>query len=404
MPITFEQPGWLLLAVLIVPTWWWLLKGRDAFGRGRWFTIGIMRSILLLILAVALAQPVLEREAEGLTVAVVIDRSRSIPRTQLERAISFLETAGEGGQRQPDDRLAVIQLGRDAVPTSMPDPASVISLNSGPADVTETNIAAGIEQAKGLLPRDTASRIVLVSDGNETMGNLMMAADLPIEYEYEQEVLFDRLIAPARARLGQSIELRLVLRSNGPASGKLILERNGRVIDINGSEPGQAVALELEGGLHVERVTVEAGDPGPVQFRAIFEPDSLPGQQRDRISANNIGSAVTFVSGSGAVLIIDDGTGSSEPLKKALDSADIAWRSMLPSDMTNGVVGMLGYDAIALVDLPRWSFNDAQIRDLHAYVHDTGGGLLMTGGPGGFGAGGEPGYRQRTQRQNHSQG
>ncbi|MCH2153136.1 MAG: VWA domain-containing protein [Phycisphaerales bacterium] len=399
MPITFEQPGWLLLAALIVPTWWWLLSGRDAFGRGRWFSIGIMRTILLLILAVALAQPVLEREADGLTVAVVLDRSRSIPRTQLERAVSFLEQVSEGGQREADDRLAVIQLGRDAVPTSMPDPASVISLNSGPADVTETNIAAGIEQAKGLLPRDTASRIVLVSDGNETIGNLMMAADLaresgipidvlPIEYEYEQEVLFDRLIAPARARLGQSIELKLLLRSNGPASGKLILERNGIVVDINGAESGQAVAIELDGGLHVEQVTVEAGDPGPVQFRATFEPDSLPGQQQDRIAANNTGSAVTFVSGSGAVLIIDDGTGTSGPLKKALDTADIKWRSMVPSDLSFGVVGMLGYDAIALVDLPRWSFNDSQIRDLHAYVHDTGGGLLMTGGPEGFGAGG----------------
>ncbi|MCH2132915.1 MAG: VWA domain-containing protein [Phycisphaerales bacterium] len=396
MPIHFEQPGWLLLAVLLVPTWWWLRRSQEAFGPGRWISIGIARTLLILVLSVAMAEPVLQRESEGLTVAVVLDRSRSIGRSQLERASYWLEEAAQGPQRLPDDRLAVVQVGRDAVPTAMPDPASVISLQSGPADVTESNLAAGIEQAKGLLPRDTASRIVLVSDGNETVGNLLAAIDLaqgipidvlPIEYEYSDEVLFDRIIAPSHARMGQSIELRLVLRSRGASSGRLVLERDGTVVDINGAEPGYAVPLSLEGGVHVERITVDAGEPGPVVFKATFEPD--PGAAGgDRVAANNAGAAVTFVSGAGAILIIDSGTGGGQALQEALTDAGIQSVRKLPSEIGTGVVGMLAYDAIAICDVPRWLFTDAQVRDLHAYVHDTGGGLFMSGGPESFGAGG----------------
>ncbi|MEE2908575.1 MAG: VWA domain-containing protein [Planctomycetota bacterium] len=396
MPIYFEQPGWLLLALLLIPSWWWLRRSREAFGPGRWILIGLTRSVLILVLAVAMAEPILQSEARGLTVAVVVDRSRSIPRSGLDRATDWLEQAANGPGRQLDDRLAVIQVGRDAVPTAMPDPASVISLNSGPADVTETNLAQGIELAKGLFPRDTASRIVLLSDGNETIGSLEIAADmaresgipidvLPIEYAYQEEVLFDRLLAPSHARRGQSLELRLVLRSRGPASGRLVLEQDGALVDINGGLPGHALPLTLEGGLHVERITVESGNAGPVQFRATFEPDPGAG---DRIAANNSAAAVTMVSGSGSVLIIDDGIGGGSALEDALTQAGITFIKTMPSGMNAGVVGMLGYDMVALVGVPRWSMTELQVRDLHAYVHDTGGGLLVTGGPEGLGAGG----------------
>ncbi len=396
LPIYFEQPGWLLLILLLIPSWWWLTRSRDAFAPGRWILIGLTRSVLIIILSIALAEPIIESRAEDLTVAVIVDRSRSMPRSSLEKATDWLEEAADGPARQASDRLAVIQLGRDAVPTAMPDPASVLSLANGPADVTETNLARGIELAKGLFPRDSASRIVLVSDGNETIGNLQAAADmardsgipidvLPIEYAYEDEILFDRLMAPSHARMGQSLELRLVLRSRGPASGRLILEQDDALVDINGAAAGHALPLQLEGGVHVERIVVESDEPGPIQFKATFEPDPGSG---DRIAANNTASAVTMVSGVGSVLIIDDGADSGGAFARALNQSGIATRTTLPSDLEPGVVGMLGYDMIALVGVPRWSFTDMQVRDLHAYVHDTGGGLLVTGSPEGLGAGG----------------
>ena len=396
MPIYFEQPGWLLLAFLLIPCWWLLARSREGFSSRRWWFIGTTRSVLILVLALAMAEPVFEDRSESLTVAVVVDRSRSIPRRQLERAVAWVEEAAQGPSRLPDDRLAVIQYGRDAVPTAMPDPASVIGLGRGPADVTESSPARAIELAKGLLPRDTANRIVLISDGNETIGNLLQTAELasdsgipidvlPIQYTYEDEVLFDRLVAPSRARVDQSIELRMVLRSRGPSTGRLVLESDGVLVDINGDAPGHALPLSLKGGVHIERIVVNADRSGPMQFKASYEPSA---DSMDRIRANNMASAVTFVSGTGSILIVENGDGSGESLEEALRRVGILTTRTIPAGLSGGVVGMLGFDAIVLAGVPRWAFNESQVKNLHAYVQDTGGGLLMTGGPQGFGAGG----------------
>ena len=67
--------------------------------------------------------------------------------------------------------------------------------------------------AIAVLPKDAANRIVLATDGNETAGNLLQAAEaakalsipidvLPLRYKYDREVLVERLTAPAAAREG----------------------------------------------------------------------------------------------------------------------------------------------------------------------------------------------------------
>ena len=157
------------------------------------------------------------------------------------------------------------------------------------------------------------------------------------------------------------------------------------LVDLNGDEPGHALPLSLKGGVHVERLTVDANATGPLQFKASYEP-SVPGA--DRISTNNTAAAVTFVSGSGSILIVETGEGAGAPLQQALERVGLKTTRTLPAGLAGGVVGLLGFDAIVLTGVPRWDFNESQVKDLHAYVRDTGGGLLMAGGPEGFGAGG----------------
>ena len=266
-----------------------------------------LRTVLVLVLAMTLARPAWQQEGEGVTVAVVLDRSRSVPPQLLEEAVRWLQTAAEGPQRQPGDRIAVVQSGLDAVPSAMPDVASIIDLSGEPADISETNLFRGVELAKGLLPQETANRILVVSDGNETRGSILAAADLarhggipidvlPLEYTHANEVLVDRLLAPARSRQGQAVELTVVLQSQGRATGRLVLLHNGNQL-------GGDIPLTLDGGTHVERVTVDLQTGGPQQFEAVFEADS---PAMDALVRNNRATAVTFVDGTGAVLLITE--------------------------------------------------------------------------------------------------
>ncbi|MAB83909.1 MAG: hypothetical protein CMJ24_10830 [Phycisphaerae bacterium] len=393
MPILFEHPGWLLLMLLVIPIWILSWSSRGGLSPIRTAIVVLLRTVLVLVLSITLAQPAWEQEGEGVTVAVVLDRSRSIPPPLLEEAVEWLRSASEGPGRTSDDRIAVVQVGLDAVPTAMPDTASIIDLSGEPADLSETNLFRGIELAKGLLPQETANRILLVSDGNETRGSILAAADLarhsrvpidvlPLEYTHANEVLVDRLLAPARARQGQAVELTVVLQSQGRATGRLFLLRNGQPLGVEG---GAGLPLTLSGGTHVERITVDLQGRGPQQFEAVFEADD---PSMDSLSRNNRGSAVTFVDGSGSVLIIADDPAEVAALQQAMQSVGIETEVRSPSMMGSGLVPLLSWDAIVLANVPRWSFTGQQVESLRAYVHDTGGGLLMTGGPRSFGAGG----------------
>ncbi len=389
MPITFEHPGWLLLVLLLVPVWLLSWSSRGGLSRTRTTIVVLLRTLLVLVLATTLARPAWQQEGEGVTVAVVLDRSRSVPAQLLEQAVDWLQSAAEGPGRQAGDRIAVVQSGLDAVPSAMPDVASIIDLSGEPADISETNLFRGVELAKGLLPQETANRILIVSDGNETRGSILAAADLarhggipidvlPLEYTHANEVLVDRLLAPARAREGQAVELTVVLQSQGRATGRLVLLHDGVPL-------GDDIPLALDGGTRVERVTVDLRGSGPQQFEAVFEADDA---SMDAIVRNNRATAVTFVDGSGSVLIIAEDQMEVTAFAAALQEVGIETTVRTPSTIGNGLVPLLAWDAIVLANVPRWSFSGQQVDALRAYVHDTGGGLLMTGGPSSFGAGG----------------
>ena len=393
MPITFEHPGWLLLVLLVIPIWILSWSSRGGLSPLRTSIVVALRTLLVLVLAFTLAQPAWEQEGEGVTVAVVLDRSRSVPQPLLERAVAYLQAAAEGPGRQAGDRIAVVQVGLDAVPTAMPDTMSIIDLSGEPADLSETNLFRGVELAKGLLPQETANRILLVSDGNETRGSILAAADLarhsrvpidvlPLEYTHANEVLVDRMLAPARVRQGQAVELTVVLQSQGRATGRLFLLRNGQPMGANG---GSGISLSLSGGTHVERVTVDLQGAGPQQFEAVFEADA---PSMDALTRNNRATAVTFVHGSGSVLIVAEDIAEASALQQAMKQVGIDTEIRAPSSLGSGLVPLLAWDAIVLANVPRWSFTGQQVEALRVYVHDTGGGLVMTGGPQSFGAGG----------------
>lgn len=394
-PLQFEHPVWLLLLLLIVPAYLIARKGISAGSRAKATLTFALRVVVILLLTTALSNPTWERRGEGLTVTVILDRSYSIPLPLMEHSLNFLREAAE--HRVNDaDRVATITLGKDAQITATPDRYGAVNSGLDEPDRSATNLAAGIRLAMAIMPEDTANRIVLASDGNETVDSVLAAADmarannvpidvLVLEYEHRNEVIFERIVAPSRARLGQSINLRMVLRSQNVASGTVHLRMNDEPLDLDPSSSGNGLYVELDPGVRVIPITLRLDDPGPARFEATFEPTSI---EMDTMQQNNRALAVTFVGGEGRVLVLDESTTDSVMLVRALENADIAVDVRTPEALAGGLVFLSGYDAVVLANVPRWSFDDAQDRMLHAYVHDLGGGLIMVGGPQSFGAGG----------------
>jgi uncharacterized membrane protein len=150
---------------------------------------------------------------------------------------------------------------------------------------------------------------------------------------------------------------------------------------------GQVV--ELRKGRNTFTVPITVPKAGPQQFKAIFEGIAdASGRVGDVIRENNESLAVTFVSSEGRVLILSEYPEEMEPFVKALMDSKIM-AEVLPSDQCpKSLTELNGYDAIVLANEPAYNFSQQTQEELKQYVHETGGGLVMLGGPNGFGAGG----------------
>ncbi|MBT5366094.1 MAG: VWA domain-containing protein [Phycisphaerae bacterium] len=396
LPIQFDRPGWLLLLLLIVPVLYLAWGGLTRTGsRSRAIASTSTRCIVVALLAVAIAKPVWKKAGEGVTVIAVLDRSQSIPRNLQDQAVSTLQNWTSPEHRGENNRLAVISVAKDAVIGSMPSELTMFEPAANDPVGSETNLAKGVQLALALLPKDTASRIVVISDGNETDGLVQSTANLakangvpidvlPLHYEHVNEVMIERVIVPSQTRIGQSIPIRIILRSVGSSSGTLHLLQNEIKIDISQEEQGTGLPLRLKSGANAIVFDIPIVQSGPQIFEAMWVPD----HGSDTITANNTGLGVSFVSQGGLILLVTQNKVATAPLQETLESSGLKIEVRTPQEIPRSSIGFSAFDAVILADIPRWSIDDLQEQNLYTFVHDVGGGLIITGGPNSFGAGG----------------
>jgi len=401
-PIEFLRPIWLALVPLLWALTVWLSR-RSLSGLGgttRRVAVGV-RLVVIALVAGAVAEPQLRKQSRDVAVSVILDASRSVPVELQVRADRFIDQAT--AEKKPDDRRGLIATAREAYVQNLPS-RRVDRVERRMVGATDgTNLASAVQLALATASHDAANRILLVSDGNETEGSLVRAAEaaraagvpidvLPLRYRYDNEVIADRLVAPVLAREGEIVPLRVVLTATRPAHGRLSILMNDHPMDLDPDSPEVSVPVELRAGTNVLSVPVQMPSRGAHQFRAVFEPElTAAGVPNDGIVENNQALAVTFVSGEGRVLVLRSDRGEideSAALVGALAESEIRAEVRTPESAPVDLAGFTAYDAVIMVNQAAYDYSEAQQQALRQYVHDTGGGLLMVGGDQSFGAGG----------------
>ncbi|MEQ9097057.1 MAG: VWA domain-containing protein [Phycisphaerales bacterium] len=396
-PIEFAQPHWLWLLVVLVPMA--VVIGRKSLSgmasNGRRVAL-IVRLLVLTMLVAALARPASRDTAEDVSATFVVDMSRSVPAIVQERARAFVRQAARI-EKEPKDRIGTVAVAGEAIIEHLPRTMAPEIDRAFTGRTDQTNLAEAIRLALAVRPTDAAYRIVLMSDGNETTGDLLSEARsaraqgvpidvLPLRYNYENEVIVEQILAPATARMGENANLRVALRSNSVASGTLTITANGSPINIATDGPGPGVQVELDPGLNSFVVPIRVPNAEVLRFEAVFEPSSA--QAGDTILENNRALATTFVAGEGKVLVLVEDPPTAQPFLQALTEAGVLVDARPSAAMPDSLVGLGAYDAIVLMNQPAANFSRMAMDQLRQYVHDAGGGLVMLGGPNSFGAGG----------------
>jgi uncharacterized membrane protein len=390
----FGRPWWLAGCILLAPIVWLGLRNLAALGPFRRVLAIVLRCLVVIILIALLARPMLTRTSKRMTLVAVIDRSQSIPANLQKSALDYLSRAL--ADKAAGDRLAVVDVAEAASISKLPGGDITIRQRNTTLNGQQSKLADGVQMAMAIAPPDTAVRILLVSEGNETGGDLKEAARiaaankipidvLPLRYSYDNEVVFKRLAAPTKARSGQTVLLRFILNSTTNVRGKLLLNLNGEPVDLVPDSPEIAIAVDLEPGTNVETISIPVGTYGIHEFEAVFMPDE-PWQ--DKIVQNNRASAITYVAGPGNILVVDADGSTGRAMERALQNTDMDVRYMTTAEFPDNLSMLMGTDAVILVNTGCGSFTYQQQEMLCRYVTDLGGGLIMVGGPQSFGAGG----------------
>ena len=102
--LTIGEPVWLLLLAIIPALWWIGLRSLSGLGRIRKWGALILRSSVVVLIALALADLQMVHVSDRVAVNFVLDHSESIPGDEFDRAFDVVVQAAE--QRKPTNDLA----------------------------------------------------------------------------------------------------------------------------------------------------------------------------------------------------------------------------------------------------------------------------------------------------------
>jgi len=397
----FDHPAVLWLALLPVAVWWLSRRSLAGLSPGQRRAALATRCLLLVLLVLALAGLNRVRVNRDLAVIFVLDQSRSVPPEQQQQARRFVRQAGRDAP--PADRVGAVTFDGEAYIEQLPTrpgpdgglypDVALVGAGNRP---DRTNLAAAVRLALACFPEDAARRIVLLSDGNQNDGDVLSevaaaAANrvsidvVPIRYQHEREVTFERLSAPAYARERETASLRLTLRSTQESRGRVQIYHDGRVVDLDASSPQTGQRVDLQPGLNSFVVRLPLNHSGTHRFEARYEPDD---PADDDVAANNVAIGFTTVEGPAMVLLISADPAVDAPLAAALQKEQIRLLVRRAAEVEIDALGLQQYSAVIISNVAADQFPESAHKALASYVRDLGGGLIMVGGDEGFGAGG----------------
>ncbi|EMI57949.1 VWA domain-containing protein [Rhodopirellula sallentina] len=423
--IGFEAPEYLLCLVVLPLIWYWGWQHLGVLGPVRRWVALTARTLVWAGIVAALAGIQLVWTNDRITVMYVLDQSESIPVAKRTAMLDYVIAAvSQHRNDSRGDRAGLIVFGRDAsieIPPYDDDVPPMRRLESLLERTDATNLEAALNLAQASMPEDTSRRIVIITDGNENIGQARAMASrvtdagigidvVPVVTEASDEILVEKIDLPSNIRKGQPFEARIVIDrqgesltegasdapddddSSGTVRGRLRVKQQ-----VAGEESLLLEqTIELAPGKNVFPMRHTIDQPAAYTYQAEFIPES---EDDDVLTQNNSATGYTYVRGKGRILLIhspgklDD----FDLLISALRDANIEVAPMSTDRLFGSIAELQPYDAVILGGVPRvdsdstnkiTSFSDDQIEMLVRNTQQLGAGLLMIGGPDALGAGG----------------
>jgi len=388
MAISFQYT-WPLLLLLAIPFLWWAARRtRTNLGRRHLAIVTVLRSLAIAALALSLMRPQWHAGSDDVAVVYALDVSRSVSSSFIDSALSWIADADREGKPAQARYLAFADR-----PVLLRKPEEVRDLvvtqggpREGAVDQSATNLERVLDEALLGLDRDRVKRLVLLTDGNQTEGDVwrvlprlkeanVRVFPIPAKVRDDGDAWLEGIEIPHGTRQGEPVSVTVRAFSPGQARARVLLKAGKTVL-------GSRV-VRLEPGLNRVSFEIQLAGAGSTTLAAELAAEG------DRVTENNLVQQTAWVAKAPRVLYVEGQPGSAGYLRDALAREGIAVSVATPADIPESAAALAAYDALILSDAPAKAIAPAKMQAIESYVRDTGGGLLFAAGENVYG---EQGY------------
>ena len=380
MGIEFTKPIWLMAFVVVVLFLVFTSCKTPPSFRKRVETV--LRSIVCGLVILAMAGMSIGLSSGRQTCVYVVDVSDSASGAS-EEARTFLQESLSSTNEQMDQGVVTFgQWASVAVEVGEELPKDLLGEAVAGAG---TNWTEGLQVAGTLLPSHGKKHVVVLTDGVETTGEALAAArqlqaqgvtidGYLLQGVPEKEVQLTALHTPdyVDGNTAFSVEAEVYATVNTTATLRI----------YRGSSLMVQEEVQLSSGNHFFTFQDSGEGQGALLYRAEVE------SRDDTWYQNNQAYAYTYVEDVPAVLLVDNGEGSSREMEKLLNQSGLRVQVLSPSQVPQSLEELSVYDGVLLSNVPANALSSAFLSSLEQFVKTSGNGLLVTGGDKSYALGG----------------
>ena len=380
---------WPLVFLLGIPLIWRATRHTTIGLAPRHLTLStVVRGSVIILLALALMQPVWHRAGKWMSVIYALDVSSSVDPAFVSNAIDWIASANaQGGPAHS----SFIAFAGSAASVGTPEAIRTLEVSTDGADRSinqqATNLEIAVRQSLRSFDPRYLKRLVLITDGNENTGDVLTALGraqeagvriftLPATVRGEGDSWIETIVLPEEIRQQEPIVATVQVFSRIATEALVQLSGNEGTL--------QAKEVQLQPGLNAVDFEVRLTDEGSRILSAQLQNDLDP------VERNDVHTKSISVDAQPRVLYVEGHSESSHYLRDALVGEGVDVVLGIPGELPMQSSGLDEYDLVLLSDVPRNDLQDAQMTAILDYVRDTGGGFIFVGGETSYG---EEGYK-----------
>ncbi len=369
------RPGYLVGLLLLALVGYFFYRSLSDLPRWQRIVSLVVRSAVVVLLVLAAAGLTLLRPTHEKFVIFALDESASVGERERQTAAEFVDAARkEAGV----NRVAVLPFA--AVAGTVHAEHELASPQE--LDRQGSNLAAAIEVAAAAITPFYVPEIVLLTDGNQTAGDVLSASlaagipvsTVPLAGRDDPDVQVSSVEVPAQVRQGEPFYVDVVIDANHDDEGEIKVYRG----------PHELVSQrqKIVKGENRFRFRQTVDDERLANFTARVE------GFKDTLLDNNSASGVVFTSGKPRVLLVESEPAQAKNFSWAMEEEDIQIEVRPPQGIPESLADLQNFELVVLSNVPATALSMRQMQVMRSYVEDLGGGLVMIGGEQSFGLGG----------------